>query len=139
MAELRGGAALVKIALYNPASATTVSSTSIALFMGESPLRELLRVAKYMPNRCWLAPRPVDNCRFFEVRAPARTIGAGVVAIWPVDHWGRILLWGTSKSMRAADLALSRKGCCDAQNIYFSTLLNQTSTTSASSGGCAIQ
>jgi hypothetical protein len=35
MAELRGGKVLVKIALYNPASATTVSRTSIALFMGE--------------------------------------------------------------------------------------------------------
>jgi len=34
MAELLGGEALVEIALYNPASATTVSSISITLFIG---------------------------------------------------------------------------------------------------------
>lgn len=43
---------LAGIALYNPASATTVSRTSITLFMGEDLLtRILLRVAKYMLNR----------------------------------------------------------------------------------------
>ena len=139
MAELRGGETLVKIALYNPASATTVSRTSIALFMGESPLREFLRVAKYMPNRCSLAPRPVDNCRFFEVRAPARTIGAGVVARWPGRSLGANLTVGDGQVNESRGFGAIRKGCCDAQSIYFSTLLNQTCTTSASTGGCAIQ
>src|SRR5580658_1540770 len=39
LAEFLGGEVLVKIALYKPVSATTVSRTSIAfaLFMGESP------------------------------------------------------------------------------------------------------
>jgi len=51
-AALAGLAVLAGIAQYNPASATTVSKTSITLFIGGgSPSRVVLRVAKYIPTR----------------------------------------------------------------------------------------
>jgi hypothetical protein len=53
MPELCGGEMLFRVgrALYKPANARMVSRTSTFLFMGEVSLRELLRVAKYMPRR----------------------------------------------------------------------------------------
>src|SRR6266446_2757423 len=69
-AELPGGEMFVWIALYNPASATTVSRTSSSLFIGGgSPSRILLRVRSICLVGASGAARPVDNCLFLRTRA----------------------------------------------------------------------
>src|ERR1700686_2141545 len=70
MAELPGGELLVRIALYNPASATAVSRTFITLFIWGS----LLRAYFYAWRSICLvgasqAAKPVDNCLFLRTRA----------------------------------------------------------------------
>src|ERR1700730_12027395 len=51
MAEFSGGELLVWIALYNPASATTVSTTSSTLFIGGVSFAQTSARAKYIPSR----------------------------------------------------------------------------------------
>ena len=66
-AELPGGEVFIWIALYNPASATTVSRTSSSLFIGGGLLlRILLRVRSICLVGASWAAKLVDNCRFLE-------------------------------------------------------------------------
>jgi len=50
-AELPGGEVFIWIALYNPASAATVSTTSSTLFIGGVSFAQTSARAKYMPSR----------------------------------------------------------------------------------------
>jgi hypothetical protein len=65
------------MAQYIPAKARTVSNTSTALFMGESPAaRQKPRVAQYMPE--WSLREPVDNFIFLPLEPGlAAEAGAG--------------------------------------------------------------
>src|ERR1700675_1968263 len=69
MAELPGGELLVWIALYNPASATTVSTTSSTLFIGGVSFAQTSARAKYMPSRGFVSG---ESCGYLRSKGRQR-------------------------------------------------------------------
>jgi hypothetical protein len=75
MAELPCRGLLIGIALYSPASATTVSRPSTTLFIGGVSFADTsARGEVYARIEAWWATRPVDNCRFLRVRRGSLTL-----------------------------------------------------------------
>jgi hypothetical protein len=74
MAELPCRGLLIGIALYSPASATTVSRHSTTLFIGGvSFAHTSARGEVYARIEASWATRPVDNCRFLRARGFSHT------------------------------------------------------------------
>ena len=105
MAELAGGEVLVEIALYNPASATTVSSISTTLFIGGVSFARTSARGEVYAQSMLCEHHDLWIIRVFEDPCAVNCCGGCREIVWPrKSYWGD----GQVKESRRAAISEER-------------------------------